>query len=314
MSMGSGGSSSECRGYFMQAFRWTALILATCLASWAQDDVDHCVGLVWSKGGSFDLKPLVGPASLPPEILVGIHFHATENGSVGITDGNVLVGGVLPYGRRPGFPEPTIRLVTMCYGPQHQMLDRLWVVINSPETYREFATWCTNNASTTWATTLPKPYSSIRLSTNSVTKAVTPIDPEPGAPNLWSEPIAHSTYLHHDAVYEMRSATDTSSAHGHQATYDAQGRLIRSGIAAGTADFRRPYMSVFGSTETFPNWTYHLEQDVKPFIRALQLDGNPVVPKDHYQNLNRQCLYVGAFTEAYLALRPVTPSGVIEVE
>jgi hypothetical protein len=118
--------------------------------------------------------------------------------------------------------------------------------------------------------------------------------------------------MHPKAVYELR-ASSLFNEHGHQATYDAQGNIITESIKAGTADFSTPYPVIIG-------WRpiNHRENDVHPYIRALQLDGNPVLPIDKSggvsisfpRNLNRPPLRVGPFTQQYLDRRPTTPSGV----
>lgn len=89
--------------------------------------------------------------------------------------------------------------------------------------------------------------------------------------------------------------------------YNLYGSLIESPIASGTADRFAPYNSI--------DWPYpdtdHREQDVYPFIRALQLDGNPVRPNNKIAptNLNRPCIYKGGNTDKYIARRPVLPTG-----
>lgn len=115
-------------------------------------------------------------------------------------------------------------------------------------------------------------------------------------------------YLHHNAVYEMRSAP-IAGGHGHQATYDANGNLIRATIAAGTADKVSP--TSLGAKRR------HRQYDVHPYLDALQLDGNPVLPSNATglmtetvpSRLNAPCLYQGSFTDSYLFCRPTTPTG-----
>jgi hypothetical protein len=111
-------------------------------------------------------------------------------------------------------------------------------------------------------------------------------------------------FLHHDAKYEMRSKP-TSGGHGHQAMYNIGGQLITAPIAAGTADMYAPFDSL-GTPSSAKN---HRDQDVYPFIRALQLDGNPVLPRDIYRNLTRPCIYKGPYTDKYIKKRPVLPTG-----
>lgn len=288
-----------------------ALVALGFSSTFARDNVDHCIALEWTEEGVLNLPPLVAPdAGMPPEVRAGIHFHACDDGDESLTDGNMVPDGIFLFGNCPKCLFPTIKMLTMCYGPQHMRLDDMWVVVYSPDTRTRFDEWCSSNESTDWAASLPRPFDRIALATNAVTGAVSPIDPEPGPPNQWCPPAAHFTYLHHNAVYEMRTETGIAGEHGHQATYDAKGRLIRSTIAAGTADFRRPYARVLWSTGTVPNGFAHRDADVVPFILALQLDGNPVVPVDIWRNLNRQCLRQGENTDAYISRRPILPSGI----
>jgi len=114
------------------------------------------------------------------------------------------------------------------------------------------------------------------------------------------------TYLHHDAKYEMRS-NPVSDKHGHQAMYDDQGQLITAPIAAGTADLYAPFDSL-GIPSSAKK---HRKEDVYPFIRALQLDGNPVHPNNKKvpTNLTRPCIYMGLNTDKYIKKRPVLPTG-----
>jgi hypothetical protein len=113
------------------------------------------------------------------------------------------------------------------------------------------------------------------------------------------------------AVFELRSKP-ISGGHGHQATYDEQGNLITESIKAGTADYATPSPKMYAK-----RLSNHRKEDVKPYIRALQLDRNPVVPVDSSgsqsdfwtRNLSRPPLRVGSFTQQYLERRPATPTG-----
>jgi YD repeat-containing protein len=120
----------------------------------------------------------------------------------------------------------------------------------------------------------------------------------------WHPPEEKNTYLHHNAKYEMRSKP-VSGGHGHQATYDDYGQLITVTIATGSADKYAPYNSVGVPISA----KKHRDQDVYPFIRALQLDGNPVHPnnKSVPTDLNRPCIYKGSNTDKYFERRPVLP-------
>ena len=252
----------------------------------------HCLGVVWAENGSLDLASLLADNALP--YLDQICFT---------TNGATVAGNILQYASSP--PDdmaPAIYAINVVRLADAAILDRLWLVVNSSLTRTVFnACYEQNSANMNWVLTLPSPYSTIELNQEGQ-----PVDPEPGAPNQWAGPTRVATFLHHDAAYEMRTANQGD--HGHQAMYDAQGNLITSTIAAGTADRERPIL-FWG----IPNWTNHREADVYPFIRALQLDGNPVSANDQFEqtNLNRPCIHQGTHTDKYIECRPITPTGTI---
>ncbi len=171
------------------------------------------------------------------------------------------------------------------------------VVVNSPMTYTNFATWKAANNNLSWTNGLPRPYESIEITNGE------PQDPEPGAPNLWAPPtrINPRSYMHHDAVFEMRTSIRGES--GNQATYDDSGCLIMDTIAAGSADRFAPINRL-----GIARWnTLHRDFDVYPFIRALQLDGNAsgiVGLQGWPDTLTRPALFQGEHTESYRTLRP----------
>lgn len=168
-------------------------------------------------------------------------------------------------------------------------------------------------ANQAWLQLLPPPFESIALtvSTNLFgTLSTNAVDPEPNG-DFWYPPTSINTYLHPAAMFEMRSYPVTGG-HGHQACYDANGILIRSGVSAGTADFVSPYVKVlWGAITTLNPSTEHREQDVYPFIRALQLDGNPCLPQTRLvpKTLDRPMIYQGPHLNAYLQCRPPLPTG-----
>ena len=118
--------------------------------------------------------------------------------------------------------------------------------------------------------------------------------------------------MHHDAVFDMRSKP-VAGGHGHQATFDASGHLIENGtIACGSADYVSPESFVDGSMSS------HRDQDVKPYIWAVHLDGNPGHPDNLTgvltdavpSRLAKPCIYQGFFLNQYMRLRPSFPTGV----
>ena len=265
------------------------------------DDVDtteHCLGVVWSAGEKVNLFGLLDDS----------YLNMPGKDKLSFTSDNLTVhdNGELLFGGNPKDLEPQISLVKLHYRPNEKtdvIFDKLWVVVNAPETKTEFDDWYAQNADISWTTNLPRPFASITINiSNGTTNAV---DPEPnpfGIGGRWHAPEAKNTFLHHDAKYEMRSKP-TSGGHGHQAMYNIGGQLITAPIAAGTADLYAPFDSL-GIPSSAKS---HRDQDVYPFIRALQLDGNPVLPTDINRNLNRPCIYRGPNTDKYVERRPVLP-------
>ena len=171
----------------------------------------------------------------------------------------------------------------------------MWLVINSQATQDRFTQWAIDNVNLQWTAALPQAFSNVAIP-NAV-----PTDPESGYPNQWKRPSIVSSYLHHNAKYEMRS--EPVSSHGRQATYNSGGELIVSTIAAGTADMVSPAH----------NASSHKYRDVHPFLRALQLDGNPILPVPLALmpfDITRPCIYQGVNTDTYISRRPTIPTGV----
>jgi len=157
-----------------------------------------------------------------------------------------------------------------------------------------------------WLDELPAVYSHINI--------VNGAPEDPGSPNCcpsWNEPTNLRSNSHPGAWFEMR-ARPTPGGHGHQATYDENGQLIRSGLAAGSADMSH----ISNLLVTDPNTHFHC--DVEPFVWAAQLDANPaVLRKDDdptclpvipaCYDLTEPLLHRGENLEKYLKDRP-TPT------
>lgn len=254
-------------------------------------DPDHCIGLLWSEGGSLNLVAMLDPTTR--QFLDKLYFTA---------NGEECPDGILHFdGYCPGSLKPDIYYVALHHRDIDRPLDVMWVVVNSPVAQTEFLAWASANTNTSWTATLPRPYAAIAV-TNGVATDPEPPGPD-GRPGIWDAPhrIDSKSYLHHNAVWEMR--TTIAGDHGNQATYDENGLLIRSTIAAGTADYFGPY-GVTGRAK----WSKrHRNEDVWPYIRALQLDGNPARIPDLVgipTRITRPCLTQGFHTMTYLMLRP----------
>jgi len=171
--------------------------------------------------------------------------------------------------------------------------DRLIVVVYSDETQPEHTDWIAQNVAegTAWLNELPRVYSELGASN---------ADPEPVQcnPQQWSWDPGVPAFYHFNATFEIRSR-ETAGSHGHQACYNAAGVLISpsGGLEAlassGTADWRHP-----------DNWFLpptHSTADVRPFLRAAQLDGNPV---EGLFNMTHPLIRIGPRLQEYYNWRP----------
>ena len=265
----------------------------------ASDNVDHCLGLEGIHGTTIDFSNYLSASSL--EVLNRLRFSV---------NGKVLPQDTHTY-KITGNPtdlNPCILLVAVL-DDEFAPLDYLWIVVYSTRSKEQYDKWKTSETNLTWTVLLPKPFASLGIATNSM-GLVKPIGTNGVA---WKAPtlIDSSSYMHHNAVHEMRSYS-ISGGHGHQATYDDKGMLIEETIAAGTSDKVSPASLWDGTT------TEHRDQDVLPYIRALQIDGNPILtdngtgilPNWVPTRFIRPCLFQGSETDEYLARRPPTPTGV----
>jgi hypothetical protein len=267
----------------------------------ADDLTSHCIATNWTANLEINLEDYL------PEILMPHKDELRYR-----VNGDMIEGTTITAGKKPAELEPKIFHVEMCneYGAT---LDRLWITVLNPKTRTEFASWVNNNATNAaWLAQLPKPPSKINV--DSLGNASLPS----AASTSWNapEPFPANSYMHPKAVYELRSNA-ISGGHGHQATYDADGNLITTSIKAGTADYASP-----ANKRHLIRIGEHREEDVKPYIRALQLDGNPVFPINNSgekstfwtRNLSRPPLRVGPFTQQYLERRPTTPTGILNIQ
>ena len=265
------------------------------------DETSHCHAIDWSKNLEIDLEEYL------PDWLLDYKTKLQYRANGTIVDGTKIKAKE----EEPNDLFPDIYHVEVCK-EDGATLDRLWIVVLSIKTRTEFNTWLINNSTNaTWLSQLPQPPS--KLLVNSTGKASLPSE----ASGNWYDPerFPANSYMHPKAVFELRSKP-ISGGHGHQATYDEQGNLITESIKAGTADYATPSPKMYAK-----RLSNHRKEDVKPYIRALQLDGNPVVPVDSSgsqsdfwtRNLSRPPLHVGPFTQQYLERRPTTPTGELNI-
>lgn len=264
------------------------------------DSTSHCIAVDWSENLEIDLEYYLPTWLLDYRDKLRFRVDGTLDDSSVVRVGKVIPEDLLPE----------IHHAEICT-TEGATLDRLWITILNPGTRTIFNGWVAGNATNaTWLSVLPRPPSRIIVNPSTGTATL------PAAASAdWDdpEPFPANSFMHPKAVYELRSHA-VGDAHGHQATYDAQGHLITENIKAGTADFSTPYPVAMW-------WRpiNHREEDVKPYIRSLQLDGNPVLPVNNGgtistsvpRNLSRPPLRVGPFTQQYLQRRPTTPTGVL---
>ncbi|MCL2105282.1 MAG: hypothetical protein FWH21_09625, partial [Kiritimatiellaeota bacterium] len=270
---------------------------------------EHCAGVVWEKGSKLNLFSLLDP-----------NYLSFSNDLFFTSSKLTVKNGELVFGDNPADMKPDICLVKLRYRPRNnEVFDKIWVVVNSTDTLAEHNGWIARNPNNNWTAGLPVPFSSIPLKVTTNWFGTVSTNLNVAAMNLdgtlWHPPSKISSFMHHDAKYEMRShPVPTDPGPGHQAMYDAQGNLITAPIAAGTADLWAPY-----SAKNSLYWnSNHRNQDVYPYIRALQLDGNPVHSvsskktfglEDAPITLTRPCIYMGDYTKKYMEKRPVLPHG-----
>ena len=199
----------------------------------------------------------------------------------------------LTIGSEPSDLDPKIFWVQMLAKDTDAVWDRFVLVVNNRKTKERFDVWYDRNkTNTAWLAELPAAYVALSNRVNQTGF----FDPEPATTNLWCTPDEPGQYIHHTAKYQMRSER-TSGGHGHQTCYDDKGNIILKGVSAGTADFSSPRWHTF-----MP----HIREDVDPFVRALQLDGNPC--KRTFDSLTHALIYDGENLIKYRECRPAVPN------
>jgi hypothetical protein len=189
-----------------------------------------------------------------------------------------------------------------------EITDKSLLVIYSPVTKTEYDDWMEDNNNeddspdVDWVQNLPKVYSKLGEGNT---------DPEPDDSGLfgaddgnWHAPEPNNKNYHYNAAFTMRSHA-IDGGFGHQATYDADGDLIEATInsdpetlaAAGTADLVSPNNAL--------NAIGHANEDVWPFIRAAQLDGNPIQSNGAIpSNITNYIIIIGENLMDYFRRRP----------
>ena len=265
------------------------------------DETSHCHAIDWSENLEIDLE----------EYLPGWLLDYKDKLQYRVDGGDLDDSKIRAGETEPEDLFPEIHHAEVC--TTHGLtLDRLWIVVLNPQTRTNYNSWVSENSTNaTWLSLLPKPPSKLTIANGEA------FLPSAASAN-WNTPEKFPTnnFMHPKAVYELRSKP-ISDNHGHQATYDADGNIITESIKAGTADYISPSFSFrYG-------WhpASHRKEDVHPYIRALQLDGNPIHPRNSSgvlsesipRNFTRPPLNIGSFTQQYLQRRPISPTGVLSI-
>ena len=189
----------------------------------------------------------------------------------------------------------TSRYVTVAFADQ-KPIDFLVVSLIPQATVTDFQQWYDQwTTNTAWLASLPAPYISVQIANSNA------LDPEGVNCNFWENPTDLDNFYHPAGYYEMRSKSVTGG-HGHQAVYSETGDIILSGPSAGSADWATP------------DWLYtdalHAAHDVRPYIFAAQLDGNPIQANNYYipTNLTGPMMHFGVYLNRYLECRPPVPN------
>jgi hypothetical protein len=249
-------------------------------------DYEHCVAEIWDSSREVNLEDFLTAESLIFKDCLDWYVDGTKQSS-----------SILNYGSAPGNNEIKDYEVHVTVKDSFTICDRLILVIVPTSTEQAHNDWVTTwSTNTAWLAELPAAYSAL-ASGNA--------NPEPGtcATLYWDEWGVRglNNYYHPGSAFDMRS-NETPGGHGHQTCYTAAGAIITSGVAAGSAD--RSHHS-----NKIPFSTSHRILDVLPFVRAAQLDGNPVSANDLIPtNLNRPMMFEGSHLQQYLQLRPPMPN------
>lgn len=256
------------------------------------DETDHCIALEYDAVGIIDLFDYLAEVCRPYR--GGLEFQV---------NGRAISGHqiVMSDYETDNDLKPQVLHVGFSYNGS-QTLDRMWIVLYAATLKSGYDSWKTLFPSTAWTSSLPPVHSSIGLLTNGTGRVS--IDETRRYPG-WNAPKPISSYLHHNAVYEMRS--EPVGSHGHQATYREDGTLITQTIAAGTADHNTPLSFTWSGGVV----ELHYRNDVVPFLRAVSLDGNPGIYNVRHAptNISRPCLHQGVNTQQYILRRPILPTG-----
>jgi len=241
----------------------------------------HCLGIIYS-GNTTNLLDFTESFGL--DITNRVKWEV---------NGKTQTGHTLKIGSEPKDLDPKIFRIKLLEKESGDVWDRFILVVNNRKTKSEFDGWYDGNkTNTAWLAELPAAYVALSNRVGSTSF----YNPEPSTTNLWCAPDEPGQYMHHAAKWQMRSEK-TPGNHGHQTCYDDAGKIILNGVSAGTADFSSPRWHTFRP---------HVREDVDPFVRALQLDGNPCTRS--WDALTHALIHDGENLVKYRECRPAVPN------
>jgi len=251
----------------------------------------HCLGIIWINGAT-NLTSLCKDFGQDLNSLVVWEVNGTRQSS-----------SMLDLGTEPPDLEPAIYRIKMLQASNPDIVwDRLILVVNNSTTKELFTDWYDRfSVETNWLAELPAAYNNtFGTTTNWLGVINTQAHPEPNGDSVfWETRDEPGKFFHHTSKWEMRSVR-TAGKHGHQACYNVVGVVVTTGVSAGSADF--------GHWKNFyRGGPSHVEYDVEPFVRALQLDGNPC-KRINLKHLDHAIIYQGANIDKYLRCRPANPN------
>ncbi|HOR78854.1 MAG TPA: hypothetical protein PLG04_08690, partial [Anaerolineaceae bacterium] len=254
-----------------------------------------CVSHIWS-GDALDMARYLDGYDEPDMRAI---FHDVLKWQV---NGSWQNSHELNLGNEPDSDEITRFNIGVAYKTSSDILDYLIVTVVPQSTQAGFNQWhATEVADMGWLAELPALYSSLTFDADG-----DPEDPEPGPCNFWNGPSALNSFYHPDGFFTMRSKK-TAGGHGHQAIFRARadgGVIIKTGVSAGSADREAPFPEQL-------NPFLHVNADVKPFVWAAQLDGNPV--EESGTTMTAPMLHEGVYLGRYLQVRPAVANALPDI-
>jgi len=240
--------------------------------------------LEYAPGQSFDLAQLL---------------HEPGKGVlIWTVNGSELKGSLLQLKSAPKDDSVTIYTIGV-HRERDERSDQFQLILLPASTRERFTAWLAHEQQDIgWLSLLPPVYSSLGPGLS---------DPEPKncTKTHWEDVHKLDSNFHPGGAYEMRSRA-VGEGHGHQAVYDSAGKLIRDGLGAGSADKGTPRLWGFGLIK-------HRDRDVRPFVWAAQLDGNPVNPTWLFRDLDAPLVRQGDHLKGYQSVRPALANHPAEV-